>query len=496
MADDQVRRREFLKTFGAAGLALPALGQGFAASPETSSAPTGAAAADERGSGACPGRPFWVKQVDQPTMGFGEMTKDYPTWNPRDNCFVRLYDYLGRDNYIQTMQTGKHNSATWRAEGRPGYKIRDEALMIGGNLVDNLTGRPDGDDMGMISWTPTPWCEELRAKGPKYSEDPQTAARDVKAAARLFGAALHGVTKLDRRFIWTHGFAPRIADPDEYERSKVDGNPASGKPIVFENVEHPYVTDQKYVIPESFQWVVVMAHRMSAETMCRAPSQIASATTAVGYSQCAWTAGMLAEFIRALGYDAIPLKNGFCNLVAYAVLAGLGELARTNRLVTYEFGPMVRLSCVLTNLPLAVDKPIDAGIARFCRDCRKCAEICPSQAISFDRDPSWKPKGPWNLSGHKAWFTDDHTCFRFWRETNTVCGQCFAVCPWSKKDEAWSHTLVKALAGTTGAFDRALRKMDDLFGYGLKNSPEEQEAWWDLDLPQYGFNTAQGKSQV
>lgn len=106
--------------------------------------------------------------------------------------------------------------------------------------------------------------------------------------------------------------------------------------------------------------------------------------------------GTLAEFIRELGYVAIPGVNDLGASVAFAVDAGLGELGRTNRLITPEFGPAVRLCKVFTDMPLATDRPVRFGILEFCRVCKRCAESCPSEALSFKDDPDFEVQGEWN----------------------------------------------------------------------------------------------------
>jgi len=463
-------RRAFLKAVGAAGAA----GAGAYSLKDTF-------AAGERDEPTPPdikGRPFWVREVDKVTLGMGEMTEKYERFAPSNNCFARLRDYISEDAFRKIAESRRQNIRRKMMAGEPGWSLRDAALKNAANLVNRLTGSMAGDDVGIIAWNSTPGGGRLRALGLKYEEPPAVAARDVKAASRLLGAAVVGVTALDRRLVFRHAQG------------------RGRRPIVFEDVEQPYMTNEKCVIPDSFKWVVVLASRMSPETMYRSPSYIGDTAATLGYSGMAWTSGSVAEFIRGLGYEAIPAKNGFCNLVAFGVLAGLGELGRHNRLITYEYGPMVRLSVVMTNLPMATDKPIDAGIAKFCRRCMKCAEACPSTAISFEKDPFWEVKGPWNTPGHKAWFGDDPKCHSYWRETNTYCGVCFAVCPWSKKDRSWVHALVKATAATAPAFDGVLRRMDDAFGYGTKNTPKEQEQWWQLELPEYGVDSMQGKTQV
>jgi ferredoxin len=123
----------------------------------------------------------------------------------------------------------------------------------------------------------------------------------------------------------------------------------------------------------------------------------------------------------------------------------------------------------------------------FCKHCKKCAEACPSGALSFDSEPTWEIKGPWNNPGHKAFFEDSLKCRKGQKEfTGTNCGICFAVCPFAKKDKAWVHEWVKLGTAKAPFLDTFFRSMDDAFGYGAQKSNED---WWDLDLPELGIDT-------
>lgn len=427
-------------------------------------------------------RPFWVKPVSEVTLGMGEITNEYERWNPVNDQFHSFAKYIGEEEANRLNTLGEENEAKWLREGRPGYALRDRALANGANLVNMTTGPFGGDDVGIQSWQPMPWTMGLMKKaqglGVRYEAPPEVAARDVKAAARLYGAAITGITELDRRLVYSHH--------------------GSLKPIVFEETEMPYSDDEKYVIPSRFNRVVALAVRQSPETHYRTPSPLSAAAVRLGYSEMSWTAGMVAEFIRGLGYHAIPVKNDFASTVGFSVLAGVGELARTNRVVTPEYGALVRLALVFTDLPMAVDSPIDAGISEFCVRCKKCAEACPSSALSTEEYPSFdKPADyGWVNAGHKAWWPNQVNCYSYWKEITTGCGICHSVCPWSKKDRAWLHEMVKVTAASTPAFDRFMRRMDDAFGYGLRNSDEEQAAWWELDLPDYGYDSSHGHRKV
>jgi reductive dehalogenase len=165
--------------------------------------------------------------------------------------------------------------------------------------------------------------------------------------------------------------------------------------------------------------------------------------------------------------------------VPFAAEAGIGELSRLNKLVTPEFGPAVRLCKVFTDLPMACDKPVDFGLVEFCKKCKKCAESCPTRALSFDDEPSFKTRGPWNNPGHKAWFEDSYKCFQFWQKAGG-CSICLASCPYTKAAQAWIHPMVKATVSVAPATDGFFRIMDDTLGYGKSRDPRE---WWTKGPP-------------
>lgn len=263
-----------------------------------------------------------------------------------------------------------------------------------------------------------------------------------------------------------------------------------GKEIVFEKAEEPYEDQQKLVIPDKCKYVIALVVKMSLDNIQRSPTAISSAGSSMDYSRCEFLVAGLAEFIRGLGYVAIPSVNDLGSSVAVAVDAGLGELGRTNRLVTPEFGPCVRLAKVITDLPLAVDKPVDFGLLEFCKICKRCAEACPSQCLSFDDEPSFEVKGDWNNPGHQAWFEKSPNCLAYWQESTSGCSTCIAVCPWSKKDKTVIHQIVKAASAKIPALDGFFTSMDRSFGYGRQKSAER---WWSLDLPEYGIDTNQGR---
>lgn len=61
-----------------------------------------------------------------------------------------------------------------------------------------------------------------------------------------------------------------------------------------------------------------------------------------------------------------------------AVGAGLGTIGKSRLLLTAKWGPRVRLGAVVTDAPLAADKPV---LERMCDDCDLCVQSCPAQAL-------------------------------------------------------------------------------------------------------------------
>ena len=450
---DHVTRRGLLKTAGlvAGAGAIPIAG--------------GAAASIAQSGQSIHKRPWWVRTVDKPTLG--ETNEDFQRFGGR-NIFA-LYRPLkdekeGEGAFKAEQEDKRKRIQDWIHDGKPGFSLRDRAIQDASWTVMRSARGP----RSLLSWT------RLRARSPEqlgvepYSASPEEAANTVKAAARLFGAALVGIAPMNEKYVY---------------------QPQRGREIVFEDVEEPQVSKEKQTIPKRMKWVVSIAIQMDLDLIQRAPTAVGEGAASLGYSHCAFTVATLAEFIRGLGYQAIPSVNDTAASIPFAIDAGLGELSRTNRLITPEFGPCVRLCKVFTDLPMAYDKPIDFGVVEFCKRCKKCAEACPSGALSFDDEPSFQIKGPWSNPGHKAWFEDSYKCYQQWQNVTTGCSICFLACPYTKAAKAWIHDTVKAAASMAPAVDPFFRVMDDAFGYGEQHDPDQ---WWEQDLPAFGIDSKRG----
>lgn len=195
--------------------------------------------------------------------------------------------------------------------------------------------------------------------------------KNCKRAAQFLGADLVGIAPYDERWVYNTFYD---------NENGVDVLPN---------------------LPFTPKYVISMAFEMDYDAFKTAPSLIGSAAAGSMYSNMAVTAHKVATFVRRIGYQAIPSGNDTGMSIPIAISAGLGELSRAGILITEKYGPRVRLCKVFTDLELKPDKPITFGVEEFCKVCMKCADNCPSGAITKDAEPSYKVPTISNIKGVK-----------------------------------------------------------------------------------------------
>jgi reductive dehalogenase len=326
---------------------------------------------------------------------------------------------------------------------KPGYELKGQAMVNASWHLENIFAQGvAGGRMGMYAWEWDQIFEYPRVPpGLKINtENPADVTDGIKKVATFFGAALVGVCKLDRRWVYSSAYPLR---------------------------------DQKSVsneVPDAYQYAVVVAIEMDYKAIGCSPTSPSSAATGLGYSKMAFSAGLLAHYIRGLGYQAIACGNDTACSIPLAIDAGLGELARNGLLITPAFGPRVRLAKVLTDLPLVPDRPIEFGVWDFCIKCEKCAVKCPSQSIRFG-EPTDKPNNISNREGLLRWPINAETCLAFWAANGTDCSNCIRTCPFNKPP-GWLHDTVRWGVRTLPQLNPFFLWMDDLFGYGKQRHPD------------------------
>jgi hypothetical protein len=140
---------------------------------------------------------------------------------------------------------------------------------------------------------------------------------------------------VDERWIYARSYGSALTNVPE-----TSGRSA---PIVFEDVEEPAEhEDGTLVIPKRMKYVIALAIAMEREAIATLIAGPQAAASGLGYSRMAFTAGTLAEFIRGLGYHAIPCGNNTALSIPIAIGVGLVELGRNGLLITLKYGEVRR----------------------------------------------------------------------------------------------------------------------------------------------------------
>jgi epoxyqueuosine reductase QueG len=212
--------------------------------------------------------------------------------------------------------------------------------------------------------------------------DPRAMAGEIKAAARRLGAPLVGIAE--------------VTEEDLYEGRE-----------------------------PGLRYAICLGMPMDRAEMEHAPQARAAAEVMRTYRKVASVAVGLAEEIRAMGWPARAYGNPNSTdvlMIPMAARAGLGELGKHGSLIGVEHGSNFRLAAVLTDLPLALDAPVDIGVDDLCLVCRRCVDDCPPRAIFEDKQ--W-------VRGSRKWYVDFDKCIPYFVKTYG-CAICIEVCPWSE----------------------------------------------------------------
>jgi len=326
-----------------------------------------------------------VKRVDKPTYEIDPTV--HGRFDERDTVFMRrfwdreasFYGIQYRDDAVERI-----------AAGEEGYSRTDFARVLASWTVHNCFG-------GAFSWDRLGQADPSMMKFARYEAEPEEMTEDVKRTARLFGASLVGICKVNEQWIYSHN---RSGDPIE--------------------------------IPSECRFAIVMAIAMDKDGIATSPHYESAAATGVGYSKMAFAIASMAQFLRNLRYKALPMGNDTALSIPLAIDAGLGQLGRNGLLVTPEYGACIRICKVFTDMPLVPDQPIDFGLTDFCKTCDRCVTACEAGAISADPEPSFDVASPSNNLGIKRWAVDADRCYEFWAKNTAACSNCIAACPFSK----------------------------------------------------------------
>ncbi len=353
-------------------------------------------------------------------------------WDPSLNFFDERYNGAIR-NHME--------------KGDRGFDHLDFALVAGSSTIPSTLGtKINSPNSGLTSWQPLKSVHNIPLEMGKYRvQEPARMREAVARVARYYGAALVGFTELDERWVYSNHYLPA------------------------EGLNPPVE------LPEGCREVIVFGFEMDYEMWKTAPTAIMTTEVRWNYSRITMLLSSLAQFIRNLGYRAIPCLNDTALSVPLAIDAGLGQPSRLGLLITPEYGPRLRLCKVITDLPLdGKKKHIDFGAIEFCEACEKCAEACPAGAI---------PRGPRTTEGHNIsnnpgalkWYLDYQKCRTFWSTLGTNCGICIRACPFNK-GHGFHHEIVRWFIRSFPFLDSTIVRFDDWLGYGKQKDPR---FFWD-----------------
>lgn len=129
----------------------------------------------------------------------------------------------------------------------------------------------------------------------------------------------------------------------------------------------------------------------------------------------------LANLFREKGYRSLPLpavgpsdQRFLTSLLSYkhvAELAGLGTIGRHSLLITPEYGPRVRLACLLTEASL---EPSPLTDREYCMNCDACIHECPVQALQVPKQG-------------EVYSINKFAC-RTYRQAGLTCCVCMKAC--------------------------------------------------------------------
>lgn len=382
-----------------------------------------------------------MRKVGDEQAGF-EVLDDFERFSQVDDVFSRSWwdDEIRSEKSATFYATYRRPLEKWRKAN--GFTQRDYALRNASWHVSDVftemyedQGRRDGflDPLSMLRDGPD---EQLAP------ETPETGARDLKHVAKVFGADLVGITEWDDRWVYTERFSIKSGEAKPND------------------------------LPEGLTSVVVIGQSMDVDLIRTAPSALSGAATGLGYSRDAAVLLGVAQYIRNLGYEAVPSMNDTALAIPLAIKAGLGEYGRHGLVITPEFGARLRFGKIFTNMPLSHDQPIDIGVKAFCEDCDRCAEACPARAIPHD-GPVPVALNRSGLRGVRKWSVDGEACFGYWSKINTDCAICVRICPWTRDYSKRRNRLWRRLAGTR--LRRLMLAIDDRNDGGKRLKPND---WW------------------
>jgi len=301
--------------------------------------------------------------------------------------------------------------------------------------VCNPAGRPLFHSVKhIVSMPETPPAPE---KAP-LPEAPHILARHIKKYAYFLGADMVGICRVPPESVYSHDDAGRPIELN-YSHAVVF--------LIRKDPDTELATAGDEWIDDPASWAV--------------------------YQRLALLAMTLAEYIRGLGYGAEASCNSHYRTLMprLVVEAGLGEFSRAGIALNPFVGMNFKAACVLCDLPMECDSPVDFGLQDYCAGCGLCAAQCRTGAI---------PAGDkTDHNGYRTWKIDERRCaaYALTHKGGDVCQRCTVVCPFNRPDSlpehfrTWDGDLETLYASVN-------RQRAYLESHGFEPQLRQSGSWW------------------
>jgi hypothetical protein len=232
-----------------------------------------------------------IQQVDTPTYA-QFIVQPLERFDERNTVFSRTD--------LDAEDQARRNAAPLKKIVYVAETQEGQALMAGAIYVDNKAGTLHEKYSGYFAHIRGAgglydWDEPVNPAQYPVSDQAMMSAR-VKEVARMYGANLVGITRLDQRWVYSNWF----------ERA----------------------TQKSGILEVNKKFAIVLAIEMNSSLINQSPGLESSAEVALAYSRMAEIAASLAAYIRGLGYAATPHGNDTTQSIPLAIDAGLGEFGR------------------------------------------------------------------------------------------------------------------------------------------------------------------------
>lgn len=268
--------------------------------------------------------------------------------------------------------------------------------------------------------------------------DPHIAARHIKKYAYFLGADMAGICRVPPETVYSHD--------------------ALGNPLALK-----------------YEYAVVFLIRKDPETELATFGNewVDDPASWAIYQRLALLSVTLSDYIRGLGYEAEASCCGHYRTLMprLVVEAGLGEFSRAGIALNPFVGMNFKAACVLCNLPMECDSPIDFGLRDYCSQCGICAQQCCSRAIPEGEKTAY--------NGYITWQIDEKRCaaYTLTHTGGDVCQKCTIVCPFNRLDNLPEH--FRSWNGDLPSlYDSVNRQRAYLESHNFKTQHQEDGKWW------------------